>query len=39
LSEVELRTVLDELMKKQGERCALTGIPLDYRKEGFDRKL
>jgi len=39
LSEVELRSLIDELMKKQGEKCALTGVALDYRKEGFDRKL
>ncbi|UGY02544.1 hypothetical protein [Bradyrhizobium quebecense] len=35
----ELDAHLRKLMEKQKGRCALTGIKLDLRKEGFDRKL
>ena len=39
LTYEELDTHLRKLMEKQKGRCALTGIKLDLRKEGFDRKL
>ena len=39
LNHDELDAHLRKLMAKQKGRCALTGIKLDLRKEGFDRKL
>lgn len=39
LTHEELDAQLRKLMEKQKGRCALTGIKLDLRKEGFDRKL
>lgn len=39
MSHEELDAHLRELMKTQEGRCALTGIKIDLRKEGFDRAL
>ncbi|MFI0847760.1 hypothetical protein [Mesorhizobium sp. IMUNJ 23232] len=39
LTYEELDAHLRNLMDKQKGRCALTGIKLDLRKDGFDRKL
>ena len=39
LSYKELDAHLRKLIEKQKGQCALTGIKLDFRKEGFNRKL
>jgi hypothetical protein len=39
LSQSELETYIDRLLMKQEEKCALTGITLQYRGEDTDRQL